>query len=396
MAPTNVLRYLLCIALTLPATTMAGTDDQMGNWQFHGFLTQGFVKTDNNRFFGPSDKGSFKFTEVGLNASTRPLPELLLSAQVLSRRAGELYNGSPSIDFAVARWDFADKDAYRIGVSVGRFKNPVGLYNTTRDVAHTRPGVFLPQSIYFDKVRNLEHSSDGVMLHLDHFGGSHILSLDAGLGQPQLDDNVEAVYLGRDWRGNQEVDKLSKAAQLRYSTLDEEWRFALSYADGHMKFKPGLGDPLSAGKTDFQFIVGSIQYNLDDWSITAEYSYQPVKQKGYGLIPDRKLTGESYYLQVQHYLDASTTLYARYEESFTEKDDHSGNKLAALFGSPSFTFYTKSLTLGARWDVTPSLMLGIDYSFNKGTHILSNLDNPNPALLRKQWDMFAALISYRF
>ena len=62
------------------------------------------------------DKGSFEFTEIGVNASTRPLPELLLSAQLLSRKAGAMYNGTPAIDFAVARWDFMDQDSYRAGL----------------------------------------------------------------------------------------------------------------------------------------------------------------------------------------------------------------------------------------------------------------------------------------
>ena len=137
--------------------------------QLHGFLTQGFVKTDANRFFGPSDKGSFQFTEIGLNGSLRPIPDLLLSGQVLARRAGEMYNGSPTIDFALARWDFLDSAQNTAGISIGRLKNPLGLYNRTRDVAHTRPGVFVPETVYFDKVRNLEHASDGAMLHLAHF-----------------------------------------------------------------------------------------------------------------------------------------------------------------------------------------------------------------------------------
>ncbi len=392
----NTLHYILCGALLLPAVGQADAADRSSDWQFHGFLTQGFVKTDHNRFFGPSDKGSFEFTEIGVNASTRPLPELLLSAQLLSRKAGAMYNGTPAIDFAVARWDFMGQDSYRAGLSLGRLKNPIGLYNSTRDVAHTRPSIFLPQSIYFDKARNLEHSSDGIMLHLDRFGESQLLSLDMGLGQLLMDDNVEAAYLGQDWRGNLETDKISRIAQLRYATLDEQWRFALSYADGHMKFKPGPGDPLSAGKTQFRFIVGSVQYNTASWTLSAEYAREPLKQQGYGPLIDSKGTAESYYLQLQHYLNDSVTLHARYEEAFIDKDDHSGRKAAAAFGIPAYFRYTKSLTLGARWNITPSTMLSADYSFNRGTYLLSSQDNPNPANLRKNWNMFALLFSYRF
>ncbi len=396
MAPHPGWRHFLCGMLLLPALGMADMVDRAGDWQFHGFLTQAYVKTDHNRFFGPSDQGSLEFTEIGVNASTRPLPQLLLSAQLLSRRAGAMYNGSPVLDFAVARWDIAERDDYHADVSLGRLKNPIGLYNTTRDVAHTRPSIFLPQSIYFDKVRNLEHSSDGMRLHLDHFGSSYLLSLDAGIGRPLLDDNVEAAYLGRDWQGSIESDRTSKVAQLRYSTLDEQWRLALSYADVHMQFSPGSSDPLSAGKTDFRFMVGSVQYNQDDWSLTAEYAREPLRHRDYGPLIDHSSTAESYYLQIQHYLNDPVTLYARYEEAFADKEDRSGRKGAARTGVPDYFLYARSLTLGARWDITPSFMLSADYSFHRGTLLLSNLDNPNPADLHKDWNLFAILLSYRF
>ena len=383
--------------LALPAITLGDTAESGAKaWQFHGFLTQGFVKTDNNRFFGPSDKGSFEFTEIGLNASTRPVADLLLSAQILSRRAGAMYNGSPAIDFAVVRWDFLNTEGYRAGVSLGRIKNPIGLYNTTRDVAQTRPSTFLPQSIYFDKVRNLEHSSDGIMLHLDRFGSDYLLSFDTAIGRLLLDDNVEAAYLGRDWRGNLETDQASKLAQLRFSTLDEQWRLALSYADGHMRFEPGATDPLTAGKSNFRFMVGSVQFNQGAWSLTAEYALEPIEQQGYGPLLDNRNDAESYYLQIQHYLNNAVTLHARYEEAFVDRSDHSGGRSAARTGKPAYAFYTKSLTLGARWDITSSLMLSADYSFNKGTYLLSSQDNPDPSRLRKNWDMFAILLSYRF
>jgi hypothetical protein len=45
---------------------------------------------------------------------------------------------------------------------VGRIKTAYGLYNTTRDVPFTRPSIVLPQSIYFERTRNLTVSADGV------------------------------------------------------------------------------------------------------------------------------------------------------------------------------------------------------------------------------------------
>ena len=39
------------------------------NLQMHGFLSQGWVWTSDNDFFGDSQDGSFDYTELGVNAS---------------------------------------------------------------------------------------------------------------------------------------------------------------------------------------------------------------------------------------------------------------------------------------------------------------------------------------
>jgi inorganic pyrophosphatase len=47
----------------------------------------------------------------------------------------------------VDRTLLADGDD-QVGLRLGKIKNPIGFFNTTRDVAHTRPGIIMPQSIY--------------------------------------------------------------------------------------------------------------------------------------------------------------------------------------------------------------------------------------------------------
>ncbi|MGB5649462.1 MAG: hypothetical protein WBM59_05215, partial [Sedimenticolaceae bacterium] len=101
--------------------------------QVHGFLTQGYVKTTDNRFFGDSDSknGSFDYTELGVNASFRATPSILLAGQLLSRRAGDMYDGSPTVDFALVDWNISTSQDSDYGILVGRIKNPLGFYNET-------------------------------------------------------------------------------------------------------------------------------------------------------------------------------------------------------------------------------------------------------------------------
>jgi hypothetical protein len=99
-----VRRTLVCIFLAYLSAShgpAAGEIALPDGFQVHGFLSQGFVKTSANRWFGDSEAGSWDFREIGLNASYQPRPNLLFSAQLLSRTAGEMYDGGVGVDYAL-------------------------------------------------------------------------------------------------------------------------------------------------------------------------------------------------------------------------------------------------------------------------------------------------------
>ncbi len=169
--------------------------------QWHAFLTQDYFQTTDNSFFGDSENGSFDFTELGLSASYRPSENLLLAGQVLSRHAGEMYDASPSIDFLLINYMLQNSAAGKTGVRVGRTKNVLGLYNETRDVAFTRPGILLPEVIYYDKVRNPVLSSDGIIFYHYLFVDNGYFSFTAGGGETLVDKNVEIAYIFEDRLG---------------------------------------------------------------------------------------------------------------------------------------------------------------------------------------------------
>ncbi|MFD2989988.1 hypothetical protein [Sphingopyxis terrae] len=87
---------------------------------------------------------------------------------MLSRRAGgDTSDAAPTLDYGVVDYQMLASPARTLGVQVGRFKNPFGLYNQTRDVAFTRPSILLPQSIYFDRTRALGLAADGISLYAE-------------------------------------------------------------------------------------------------------------------------------------------------------------------------------------------------------------------------------------
>ena len=91
---------------------LAATDSRL---QIHGFLTQAYVKTTDNRIFGDSEDGSFEFRELGVNASYRFNPSLMASAQLLSRVAGDMYDGSLAVDYAQLDYLFYMNERERLG-----------------------------------------------------------------------------------------------------------------------------------------------------------------------------------------------------------------------------------------------------------------------------------------
>ena len=366
--------------------------------QIHGFASQGFIETSDNNFFGDSQNGgSFDYRELGLNASLRPLPNLQLSAQILSRTAGEGNNGDVRLDYGFADYSFISNETNLLGLRLGRIKNPLGLYNDTRDVPFTRPTILLPQSIYFDRTRNLALSADGAQLYGEHRMDSGNLSFQIGAVYPKADDlETELAILGDNLPGKLEGD-LSYIGRIIYERDGGRLRLALTGARVNISYKPALAfpDDLLAGTNPFTPWILSAQYNAERWSLTAEYALRSLKYKDFG-IPDLSFTGESYYLQGTYRFNPKWEAVLRYDVLYTDKDDRDGSDFAAATGLPAYNFFAKDFTVGLRWNITPSFMLRGEYHRVNGTAWLPLLDNPNPADATQHWNLFAIRASYRF
>lgn len=389
----------LAVLTSVAGTGIAAASEWPDDLHLHGFATQGFVHTTDNRFFGKSKDGSIDFTELGVNLSYRYTPSLHLAGQLLARWAGDMYNGSPVVDFALADWRFVNTPDRTAGLMAGRLKNALGLYNDTRDVAFTRPSIFVPQQIYFDAVRNLVLSADGAKLYTRVSTDAGNWSFEFGAGTNPLDDNVEIAYLGANFGGELDSSGLSMIARTEFETHDGTWRFALSGAQAELDFSADAGDPLGSGTIDFLYWIASAQYNAERWSLTAEYMQEPIDYDDFGpLADDRDSMVQGYYLQGSYLLRDDVELVMRYAEGFADKDDRNGSEQSAKTGGlvPRHNFYQKDLMVGVRWDVTPNFMLRAEHQWAEGTWTLSRRENPSPAEHAKYWNMFSILGSYRF
>lgn len=127
----------------------------------HGFISQGFMISDRNNYYADTEDGTFQFNETGINFSNQLNDRLRIGMQFFSRDLGDIGNNEITVDWAVA--DYRWKDW--LGLRTGRIKNRCGFYGYTRDIDMLRTSVFLPQSVYYEGVRETTNALDGVGIY---------------------------------------------------------------------------------------------------------------------------------------------------------------------------------------------------------------------------------------
>ncbi len=373
----------------------------------HGFFTQNAILTSANNVYGDSEHSlSTDFTEAGVNVYYTPLDKLSFSFQALYRNAGEVDEDKLEFDYGFVDLRLNEYAHGLFGIRLGRIKNPLGLYNETRDVAFTTPSIILPQGIYFDRSRALMRASDGLQLYFQHrFTEDNVLfKFNYGKSRNDNDELLHAVIplpteiLPISPQGKLKASSSSPGflAQVIYEQNAGEIIYALSYADVLLRYEPGKIDFFSDGTTDFQLYVLSMQYNGEKLTLTSEYKYQKNNFSGFGVLyPDVKPVSESWYIQGEYRLKSNWQIYARYDEQYSDKDNRSG-KNSDLIGNPRHMSFSKSAMFGLRWDVNPSMMLRAEYHNVNGTAWLTSADNPDRSKTQQYWDIFALQLSLRF
>lgn len=368
------------------------------NFQIHGFLTQAGIHTSRNNFFGSSeDNLSLDFRELGINGSWRPLANLQLSAQGLARWAGDGDDGIPRLDYGFADYSVISTTSNQLGIRLGRIVNPWGLYNDTRDVAFTRPSILLPQSIYFDRTRDLGFSADGGQLYGVRSNNYGDFSLQLNSVYPRVGESSETILLGPGSKGELGGD-LSLVGRLLYQRDGGRITLGISGLDVNFDYD-STSDPmdLPPGSINFRSLILSAQYNALKWSLTGEYALRNFSYEGFvPFIPNTDTTGESYYIQGVYRFLPGWEAFARYDVLYSDRSDRHGRQYEMITGKPFHTRFAKDITVGLRWDVTPNFMLRAEFHHIDGTGWLTLEDNEDLSDLSRNWNLLAVLASLRF
>lgn len=376
----------------------AGTVAAQGDFQWHGFASQAAAHTDVNDYGGNSADGvALDLRELGLNASYRPNADWLISGQALARWAGAADEGDLRVDYAFVDHTLASGESHRVNMQVGKVKNPLGLFNTTRDVAHTRPGIQMPQSVYMERARNFFLAAPGLSLAGNHAleHGEHGWRLN--LMRPEAGgEDLEYLFIFRPAPGAFQ----GRASWLGQWTLDLEggkYRLGLSLGELRTRYKPAAVDFFTAGESTYKPRVLSLELNQEDWSLTGEYMLLDSRGKNYGPfgggVQDPN-TVAAWYLQATFRPLPRTSVYARRDVFYLDDSDKSSARFAQATGLPGHLLYGKDWTLGVRRDWKDWAFSG-EMHVTDGTVWLSPLDTPFLGQRRK-WRMFLLQAAYRF
>jgi hypothetical protein len=149
------------------------------NFIWNSVITQGLFHTDGNNIYGNSeDDVSFDYSELSLNANYRLSSDFKLSSQGIYRHAGAGFDGL-NLDYLFLEKGLLQNQVGNVGFRLVRIKQLYGIYNKTRDVAFTRPGIYVPQSLYLD-VNGWDSalSLDGAGIFAHYYFEEAILSVE--------------------------------------------------------------------------------------------------------------------------------------------------------------------------------------------------------------------------
>jgi hypothetical protein len=378
------------------------------DYQVHGYAAQGFVWSSDNRVFGDSPDGSLQYHEAGINGTVAPLPSLIVSAQLATRSAGVTDKDTLRLDYALADYRFLSGTDANAGIRVGKVKNPMGLYNDTRDVVFTRPGVLMP-SLYGDQQnqRDLTFAAQGVQLYGDLVRGAHHLSVTGTASNDRSVGTTEKqLLITLDGPGGQlipfNLDVVRSWNMQIADSIDEgRWRLAYSHFYGRFRLDAIWPRPIEPIEGSFgaSLDILSVQFNAERWSVTAEYAVNPNKDYltlGSLTILDTYQAGDSAYLQADLRLTSHWTLMTRLDDYSYDRNDRSGTAyVAAHPGADRASRFARDAVVGFSWRSAEHWGVWGELHWVDGTATLQPLANVGHTEA-DHWTLFMMMAAYRF
>ena len=387
---TTYLRRIALATLAVTAPSLGAVELDM-----HGSMAQGYVISDGNNAYGSSiSGGSTALSEVALNGRASLTPQILVSAQLMARRAGAADDGELRVDFAQIDYQFLSNMRGHMGLRLGQVKNPYGLFNDTRDVVFARPGVAMP-SVYLEStgLRDLLFSSEGVQLYGQRINGDRVTGLTLGAGRKRdVTDDFRPTLERSGLSGDVDIENFY-LAQWTGDWASGRLQLALSYLNGDLVFTPD--DPAAAFtalRLDAELWLASLQLRGALGVLTAEYNLTDVAQLS--ALGRSRSKGDGVYIQYRGFLHKGLDWYLRYDLNFADRNDRDGRRREAAGGERHGGF-SRDHVLGLSWQLGSNWGLFAEHHYLDGTSQVRGDDNVGRTLDR-YWQMSLIMLAYRF
>jgi len=389
MTPSRFFRFnsrsnLFALALAVGGAAHADTEA----FQWHGFGSQGIFHTSDNAFGGDSDdRISTDYNELGANLAYSPLQSLRLSGQAVVRNAGDYDVGRTRIDYLQADYAFLSHGDNKAGIRIGRIKNNFGFYNATRDVAHTRPSIYLPHNIYWEPIRDMLLSRDGGSVYWDTYANSGLFSFELGYGEPRVTKQMATEMLFFPVSHIETDNARLGLARAGWEDNSGQWRLALTGLGASSDLDVGL-----IGEFEARYLLASLQYSTESWQLTGELAWF-----NYDLKMDpftRNSYGDAAYLQYNYFLSPALQVFARFDIGYFDRQNRNGSSFEPFV--PRHIGFNRDSGVGVRWDIDPYWMVMVEAHYLEGGLSLSTVDNPDIWDTERYWTLTTAEIAFRF
>lgn len=401
---TLLVGFLLITAFIFPTQAQGNKSyNNSGDFQLHGFISQGIIDVDGSDFVNDSGDISAELTELGLNASYQLTEQFRLAGQVVYLDGGNRYLEGVRLDYLLIDWSAFTNDHWQANFYLGRFKNNHWLYSSSRDIPFARPSIILPQSVYFDGFRDIAVGSDGLATKISYSDDDYgDFDWQLSYGTSPLSTEQTQNLLSEYAKGSTEQDYDSQTS-LYWQPAFSAWRFGISFLEAAFTYEQGSptsGDAFFDSDFYFQFYTLNALYEGERWEFSGEMYQQRFTVDGFyypGYEDDN--IGQGYYFQTRYKLNNQLTLLARYEDFYVDKEDKNGKKLEEETGGlvPYYFGFHQDTTIGLNYDITSNFSVRAEYHWVQGAAKLTPVVVPNPEVNNTEdWSMWAVQLMYWF
>ncbi len=350
--------------------------------EVHGFVSPGFIMTTRNNYLAKSKRGSFEFTEVGINFTVPITDKLRTGVQLFARDLGPVNNYSPKADWFYLDYRFEDY----FGIRAGRVKIPFGLYNDSSDIDAARVPVLLPQSIYSIQNRDFLLAQTGGELYgrlrmgalgafeYRLYGGTiHLETQTTVAAQAR---NIDVPYVvGERLLWETPIEGLRAGGGLQALRIDLDLLL------------PNRA-PIATGIPVVMW-VGSVEYAFHDLLLSAEYSRWIVRLESsdHTVAPPTRQIDERAYAMASYRINEWFQPGMYYSLYYPNVSRRSGREAMQ-----------HDLAATLRFDINHNWLVKLEGHFMSGTAMLNAELNDGrlPSTLDRNWGVFLAKSTVHF